>query len=142
MDSATHKDIDLLLEKAKSSGRTEDLSALWAAALELPQWHFITRQTATIEDRKPFVGVMDGKPWVFLFTDRQRAQEYARTIPNGGFIDDSGNVMVISTDTQRAIDYLMALGAQGVHGVRFNELNGWYSPIENLPAIIQHVQKG
>ncbi|RSK49288.1 hypothetical protein [Hymenobacter rigui] len=142
MDSSAHEDIDLLLAKAKSSGKTEDLSALWKAALSLPQWHFITRQTATIEDRKPFVGVMDCKPWAFLFTDRQRAQEYARTIPNGGFVDESGNVLVISTDTQKAIDYLLALAAQGVYGLRFNELNGWFSPIENLSAIIQHVHKG
>lgn len=141
MDASAHEDIDLLLAKAKSSGRPEDLSALWKAALSLPQWHFITRQTAQMEDRKPFVGVMDGKPWAFLFTDRQRAQEYARTIPNGGFVDESGSVLVISTDTQKAIDYLLALAAQGVYGLRFNELNGWYSPIENLPAILQHVNK-
>ncbi|MBD2714264.1 hypothetical protein KBK19_04370 [Microvirga sp. STR05] len=142
MDSAAHNEIDLLLDKAKSSGRNEDLSALWKVVLSLPQWHFMTRQTATIEERKPFVGVLDGKPWAFVFTDRQRAQEYARTIPNGGFVDESGNVLVISTDTQKAIDYLLALAAQGVYGVRFNELNGWFSPIANLPAIINHVNKG
>jgi hypothetical protein len=62
MDSTAPNDIDLLLAKAKSSGRNEDLSALWKAALSLPQWHFITRRTANIEDQKPFVGVMDGKP--------------------------------------------------------------------------------
>jgi hypothetical protein len=50
--------------------------------------------------------------------------------------------MVISTNTQKAIDYLLALAAQGVYGVRFNELNGWFSPIANLPAIIKHVNKG
>ncbi|AIZ63060.1 hypothetical protein PK28_03965 [Hymenobacter sp. DG25B] len=142
MNSSAHNDIDLLLEKAKSSGRNEDLSALWKAALNLPQWHFITQQTANIEDRKPAVGMVDNKPWVFLFTDRQRAQEYGRTIKDGGFVDESGNVMVISTDTQRAIDYLLALASQGVYGLRFNELNGWFSPIENLPAIIKHVNKG
>ncbi|SHL24653.1 hypothetical protein [Hymenobacter psychrotolerans] len=142
MDSSAPNDIDLLLQKAKSSGNTEDLSALWKAVLSLPQWHFITRQTANIEDRKPFVGVLDGKPWAFVFTDRQRAQEYARTIPGGEFVDASGNVLVISTETPRAVDYLLALAAQGVHGVRFNELNGWFSPLANLPAIIRHVHKG
>lgn len=134
-------DIDALLEKAKTSGQTEDLTVLWKAALSLPQWHFITRQTASLEDRKPFVGVLDGKPWAFVFTDRQRAQEYARTIPGGGFVDASGNVLVISTETQKAVEYLLALAAQGVYGVRFNELNGWFSPLQNLSAILQHVQK-
>jgi hypothetical protein len=57
-------------------------------------------------------------------------------------VDESGNVLVISTDTQKAVDYLLALASQGVYGLRFNELNGWFSPIENLPAIIQHVKKG
>ncbi|MDU0370852.1 hypothetical protein ACFPAF_10640 [Hymenobacter endophyticus] len=142
MHSSTSQEIDLLLEKAKSSGKTEDLAALWKAALELPQWHFITRQTANIEDRKPFVGVLDNKPWIFVFTDRQRAQEYARTITGGGFVDESGNVLVMSTDTPKAIDYLLALTSQGVYGVRFNELNGWFSPLQNLPAILQHVQRG
>jgi hypothetical protein len=62
MDSSAYNEVDHLLAKAKSSGKTEDLATLWKAVLSLPQWHFITRQTANTEDRKPFVGVMDGKP--------------------------------------------------------------------------------
>ena len=132
--------IDLLLEKAKNSGNNEDLSQLWKATLHLPQWHFITRQTDRPEDRKPFIGVIESRPWVFMFTDREKAREYGNAIKDGGFVDEEGNVLVISMDTQKAVDYLMSLSSNGVYGIRINELNGWFSPLAQLPAIIRYVK--
>ncbi|GAA4374070.1 hypothetical protein [Hymenobacter koreensis] len=139
MDQLTNNDIDSLLQKAKTSGDKEDLATLWKAALNLPQWHFITKHTEKLEDRRPFIGVLDNQPWVFVFTDRQKAQEFGQSVKDGGFVDDKGSVMIISMDTHRAIDYVTALSSKGVFGVRINELNGWFSPIANLPAIINHV---
>ncbi|KAA9327597.1 hypothetical protein F0P96_16595 [Hymenobacter busanensis] len=141
MQQPAQNDIDTLLEKAKTSGSKEDLSELWKAALNLPQWHFITKHTERLEDRKPFVGVMDNKGWVFVFTDRQKAHEYGKAIKDGGFVDAEGNLMVISMGIEGAIDYVMDLFTKGVYGMRMNELNGWFSPIANLPAIIKHVRQ-
>jgi hypothetical protein len=118
MHQPTTNDIDILLEKAKTSGSNEDLSALWKATLHLTQWHFITKYTEKIEDRKPFIGVIDNQGWVFMFTDRQKAQEYGKTIKDGQFADEEGNVIVISMDTEKAIDYLMGLSSKGVYGMR------------------------
>lgn len=139
MDASASDEIDFLLEKSKSSGNNEDLSKLWKATLNLPQWHFLARQTETLADRTPFIGVLANKPWVFLFTDRQRAHEYGRHINDGGFVDADGNVLIISMETQHAISYIMSLASKGVYGLRMNELNGWFSPLANLPAIINYV---
>ena len=49
--------------------------------------------------------------------------------------------MIISMDTQKAIDYILSLNSIGVYGMRINEGNGWFSPIENLTPIINHVNK-
>ena len=140
MHQPAGNNIDRLLEKAKRSGSKEDLSELWKATLHLPQWHFIARQTERIEDRKPFIGAIDNQGWVFMFTDRQKAQQYGMAVKDGGFVDENGKVLVISMDTEKAIDYLLGLSSKGVFGVRINERNGWFSPIAHLPAIIKYVK--
>ncbi|RYG52258.1 MAG: hypothetical protein EOO01_06880 [Chitinophagaceae bacterium] len=134
-------EIDQLVQAASRSGRPEDLSSLWKATLNLPQWHFITKVQDSTADRKPFIGVIENKPWVFVFTDRNKAQLYGAAPPNTGFVDSSGSVLVISMETNKAIDYVMGLHQAGVYGIRLNEGNGWYAPLEQLPAIIQFVNK-
>ncbi|GAB2953368.1 hypothetical protein GCM10027048_18160 [Hymenobacter coalescens] len=136
MDQSTSPDIDSLLLKSKSSGRNEDLSALWKAALSLPQWHFITKQTEKLEDRRPFVGVLEGQSWAFVFTDRQKAHEFAKAMKDGSFVDEQGTALIISSETPKAIEYIMALAAKGVHGVRINELNGWFPPLQTCRLLL------
>ncbi len=140
MTNAPAPDISLLVEKASKSGNNEDLSILWKATLNLDQWHFITKDTVDINARKPFVGIIDNQPWVFVFTDRIEAQKYATSEGNKGFTDKDGNTHLISMDTDKAIEYILTLQSQGVYGMRINEGNGWFSPIENLNPIIEHVK--
>lgn len=140
MNQSASTQIDLLLDTAKKSGSKEDLANLWKATLGLNQWHFITTPTESLENRRPFIGVIDSKPWVFVFTDRQKAQEYGSAIPDGRFVDENGSVLVISMNTQNAIDYILRLPSQGVYGMRINEQNGWFSPLANLQAIIDYTK--
>jgi hypothetical protein len=134
-------DIDQLVSKAIMSGNPEDLTDLWRVTLNLKQWHFITKHKDDINERTPFIGVIDDKPWIFLFTDRQKAQKYCTTQGNDGFTDENGSVFIISIDTEKAIQYILKMHEQGVFGMRINEGNGWFSPIENLNAIIDFVNK-
>lgn len=134
-------DIDAVLADAKKSGGNEALAKLWKATLNLQQWHFITKYKEEVLSRYPFVGVIDNRPWVFIFTDRQKAQQYCVQEGNDGFTDPTGTVYIISMDTANAINYILDLQSKGVYGIRINEGNGWFSPIANLPAIIEHTKK-
>ena len=133
----TNLKIDDLVNNAQNSGRSEDLTLLWKATLNLKQWHFITKYQNNLQDRRPFVGIIDNQPWVFVFTDRQKAQVYCLDKQNQGFTDNKGGVMIISMDTDKAIEYIMKLKTSGVYGMRINEGKGWFSPIANLAEIIK-----
>jgi hypothetical protein len=136
----TKPDITQLIAKASQSGSNEDLSILWKATLNLDQWHFITKDTIDINARKPFIGVIDNQPWIFVFTDRNEAHKYGTATGNTGFTDKDGNTNIISMDIDKAIEYILESHSQGVYGMRINEGNGWFSPIENLNPIIEHVK--
>ena len=133
--------IDELTNKAKESGKPEDLYKLWQAALSLDEWHFIAKYRENIQEIKPFLGVVDDAGWAFVFTDKDKAQEYAKTTVNEGFLDPEGSAIIISMKTENAIKYLLNLKSGGVHGVRINELNGWFAPLNDLPVIINWLNK-
>lgn len=140
-DTKFTDNIDLLVENATKSGNSNDLTKLWSATLKLKQWNFITKHKSDIQESQPFIGVIDNQPWVFIFTDRQKAQQYCLQKGNDGFADNNGNVHIISMDTEKAIDYILELQSKGVYGMRINEGNGWFSPIANLKPIIEHIKK-
>jgi len=133
--------IDELTNKAKESGKPEDIYKLWHVALSLDEWHFIAKYNENIQDIKPFLGVVDDAGWAFVFTDKDKAQEYAKTTINEGFLDPKGSAIIISMKTESAIKYLLSLKSGGVHGVRINELNGWFAPLHDLPVIINWLNK-
>lgn len=132
--------IDSLLNLAQSSGKPDDLSNLWRETLKLSQWHFISKYKENIEESEVFVGLIEDRPWVFVFTDRKRASEYCNNVGNTGFISPDGSARVISMDTDKAIEYILKLGETGVYGMRLNEGKGWFSPISNLNPIIDFVK--
>ncbi|RYZ50722.1 MAG: hypothetical protein EOP49_13420 [Sphingobacteriales bacterium] len=134
-------EIDRLVQQASASGSPEDLKALWKATLGLEKWYFITRNQDSLQDRKPFIGVIENKPWVFVFTDKHKAQLFGSSDPGAGFTDTSGSVMIIAMETSRALEYVMELQQIGVYGIRLNEGNGWFSPISNLPSIVAYVNQ-
>lgn len=133
--------IDILVAGATKTGSAGDLTKLWKATLKLKQWHFITKYKADIQDSVPFIGVIDNQPWVFIFTDRQKAEQYCLNEKNDGFTDTKGTSFIISMDTEKAVDYILDLHSKGVYGMRINEGNGWFSPIADLTAIIEYVKK-
>ena len=140
-DTKPTDSVDKLVAKASELGNADDLTKLWKAFLNLKQWHLITKYKENIDDCKPFIGIIDNQPWVFLFSDRQKATQYCLNEKNTGFTDPQGGVYIISMETDNAIIYIIVLHLKGVYGMRINEGNGWFSPIENLNAIIEYVKK-
>lgn len=131
--------IDELKKIAEKSGTIEDLEKLWQGALSLKTWFFIAKHKDNKNDVSPFLGLIDNVGWAFVFTDLSKAEEYAKHSGNDGFLDSEGTPIIIRMNIIESLNYLMSLKRQGVHGVRINELDGWFSPLENIPAIINSI---
>lgn len=129
---------DLLVEKARTTNTTTDLNKLYSSFLDLNEWHFIVSKNASIENPKPFVGIVDEKPWLFVFTDAEKANTYAKQF--GGFLEENGNTLVLRIPKESSLNMVKQLGARGVYGIRINEgENGWFTDVSGLFNIIEHL---
>jgi hypothetical protein len=131
--------IDELKKIAEKSGQVDDLEKLWQAALSLEKWFFIAKHKESKNDISPFLGLIDNVGWAFVFTDLTKAEEYALHSGNTGFVDSEGNPVIIQMNVTESLNYLMPLKRQGVYGVRINDLDGWFSPLDNIPVIINSI---
>lgn len=132
-------DIDDARKAAYKFGRDEDYERLWQLALSFDDWYFIAKYRDKKEDIRPFIGMIDNVGWVLVFTDKAKVSEYAFLSGNRNFIDPSGKPVVIKMQIGKALNFLVSLKKMGVYGVRMNILNGWYSPINSIPDIIETI---
>jgi hypothetical protein len=134
------KDIDSLVEKARNSGSIEDLNTLYSALLDLDEWNYIVSNNCKIEEAKPFIGIVDDKPWLFVFTDRLKADQYAKTF--GNFLESNGNTLVLSMNLSNSLNMIQQLHDKGVYGIRINEgENGWFIDVQGLFNIKNYLKK-
>ena len=137
---STSIDFDLLVEKARNSGQTVDLNNLYSAFFDLKEWVYIVSKNCSIEDAKPFIGVIDENPWLFVFTDSKKADQYAKTF--GNFHENNGNTFVIKMNSSNSLNMVQQLNERGVVGVRINEgENGWFTDIPGLFNIKNYLRK-
>ncbi|WP_343634128.1 hypothetical protein [Fluviicola sp.] len=129
---------DQLVTNARTSGKEADLDALYGAFFALEDWNFIVSQNSSLEEAKPFIGVVDEKPWLFVFTDGLKATEYARTA--GGFLEKDGHTVILRLASENATHLANQLYQHGVYGIRVNDgANGWYFDIPALDSIRKHL---
>ena len=128
---------DELVEKARTSGNATDLELLYRSFLKLENWVFIVSENCEIENAKPFIGVFEELPWLYVFTDSLKADFYAKLF--GNFHSNEGNTMVLKMTRFNSLNMLKELNNRGVYGVRINEgENGWFCNIQELFGIIEH----
>lgn len=131
---------DQLVSKARNSGEIEDLNALYLAFFDLLEWNFIVSNNSSMDDAKPFIGVVDDKPWLFVFTDGKKADEYAKAF--GSFLEQDGNTIILKMTAVSSQDMLKTLGERGVFGLRINEGdNGWFIDVPGFFNIKSHLNK-
>lgn len=130
-------DFDALADQAYNRntlkpGDREDLMNLWEAFFKLEEWIFVVDASLPSESPAPFVGFIEEKPWLFIFTDSQRAYEFAK---KNALLDSRGECLFISTKTDAARQ-MLATTKSGVEGIRVNEgPHGWFSPLVNIEQI-------
>lgn len=134
---------DALMASAKQAESQELLiqcfRSLWAAFLDLETWIFLTSGGSNPEQASPFIGIIDGKPWAMVFTDPQKAAEFAGPAPR--FRDAEGELLFLAMPRMQALQWILGLQQDGVAGLRINQGEfGWMAPLANLPAIIVDIE--
>ena len=123
-------DFEALSATARASGGKDDSDKLWRAVFELGDWWFIARGTLEENNVRPYCGVVDGKPFIFAFTDGDRCSDYAKT---SKLLAEGESTKVMSVPTKGGVGWLLDFAGQGVFGVLFNAgENGFYVPLSNL----------
>jgi hypothetical protein len=130
---------DKLVEKARTSGNNADLEVLYKSFFKLEEWVFIVSKNCEIENAKPFIGVLEDQPWLYVFTDSSKADHYAKLF--GNFHSKDGNTIVLKMKRTNSLNMAKELSQRGVIGIRINEgENGWFCSIQELFGIINHYQ--
>ena len=116
----------------------EDLNKLWMEFFKLDQWIFIIDASAFSENPSPFVGYIDEKPWFFVFTDSQKAYDFAKKTE---LLDKNGESLYLAMTPVNALPFLASAEGQ-VEGIRVNESeHGWFAPLVNVDAIYRHLKE-
>ena len=139
--TTNHSEInfDKLVEQARTSGNSADLELLYKSFLKLDQWVFIVSKNCDIEHAKPFIGLVEEQPWLYVFTDSKKADHYAKLF--GNFHTKDGNTLVLKMTRTNSLNLAKELSQRGVYGVRINDgENGWFCSIPELFGIINHYQ--
>jgi len=114
------------------SPNPEDIRNLWTAFFKLEEWIFVVDASVVSENPPPFVGFIDEKPWLFIFTDTQRAYDFAK---EHQLLDKKGECLFIATQTSTALKMLINTQS-AIEGIRVNEgPHGWFCPLDNIVRI-------
>lgn len=124
-------------ETLKPTARENQVN-LWKAFFELPEWLFIVDARQTPLAASPFVGYLEDQAWFFLFTDSEKAQDFAE---KNDLTDADGKCIYLSIKPESALKTLHSAEGQ-VEGIRVNEgPKGWFAPIANVHAIHKLLQE-
>lgn len=135
---------DALMTQVKAAdsdeARIPHFKALWRGFLELDTWFFLTTGVADLEHANPFIGIIDDRPWVMVFTDPEKAAAFAGADPR--FRDGQGDLVFMAIPQLEALRWILGLQEQGIAGLRINQGEfGWFAPLANLPAIVAELAR-
>jgi hypothetical protein len=142
MSATPPSPFDALMAQAKAEGSDEAripaFKALWRRFLNLDTWYFLTTGVADLERASPFIGIIDEQPWVMVFTDPDKAAQFAG--PDPRFRNAEGELVFMGVPQLEALQWILGLGEHGVVGLRINQGEfGWFAPLANLPAIVMEL---
>lgn len=131
-------DFDALVAEAKALESDDPMARLWAAVYALPQWLFIARGEPP--NLRPYIGVVDEKPFLMAFTDPAHAKDFAK---GNGLAAPDGSVGVLAMPVPGFIETLPEYERHGVFAVMFNPgEHGFFAPLANVKALFGLHGKG
>ncbi len=108
-------DFDALVEAARMGHNKTAEHELWNAAMGLSSWYFIANSSA--EDAEPVVGALEGKPFILVFTEQERAADFTKRRAAHRGNEDTP---VLEMEIPEAVAYFKSLRDAGVEGALFN----------------------
>lgn len=130
-----------LCEKAFSpTSSMEDLNNLWQSVFHLDKWFFVSR--GNLPDIKPYIAeanqIEPHSFWIYAFTNVELCMKFAKD--NNLTMDTLGEISLSMPNNDGTLSYLTQLKNKGVKGIYFNNnAYGFYSPLEQLPIIKNHL---
>lgn len=135
---STAVNFDQLVNNARN-GEIEHLNTLYRSFLELESWVFVARPRPDMENAQPFVGMINDRLWLFVFTDSARADAFCRRTSD--FTDADGKSYFINIPVNASLEMMYHLSNQNVYGIRVNDgENGWFCPLSDIPNIIRFLE--
>ncbi|MHB8765901.1 MAG: hypothetical protein ACYDA8_16420 [Deferrisomatales bacterium] len=130
-------DFDQLSQEARQSGSRAAMDRLWGAVYDLPHWHMVARGEGA--DVHPFIGIVEGKPFVMAFTDEDRAAGFARA---QGFANAEGRVRILCLPIPTFLEAVPFYEEQGVFGMLFNSgEHGFFAPLGNAVPMQRYFEE-
>lgn len=137
-------DFDELVERSRMIANKLGEQALWKAAVALESWYFMG--AGPEGEEAPAIGSLEGKPYVLVFTDQDRAADFGKR-QNMRRSDARGHArtpedmdaLVLNMDLPDAVDYLRQLKDAGVEGALFN--SGAYAFQSSLIELIDRYER-
>jgi hypothetical protein len=123
-------DFDALSVAARNLVNRNALHELWNSALNLEHWHFVAADHT--QEAAPVVGTSDGKPYMFVFTDEQRATDFSASRAKKRGVEATA---VFSMSVDDAVNFVNELRDQ-IHGIVMNP--GEYG-FSSEPAALLHM---
>lgn len=131
-------DFDKLAERTQQDKTKESLDALWGAVYALEDWYMIA--AGEPPNVGPFIGVIEDKPFVFVFTEPEKAAEAAK---NRGLVDKNGDPHLLAIPVAGFVKTVETYLEKGIFGVYFNDCkNAFYTPLTDVKSMFQFHRGG
>jgi hypothetical protein len=131
-------DFDKLVQRTQQEKSRESLDALWGAVYAMENWYMIA--AGEPPNVGPFIGVMEDKPFVFAFTEPEKAAESAKS---HGLVDKNGDPHLLAIPVAgfaRTVDTYIE---KGVFGILFNDgENAFYTPLTDIKSMFHFHRQG
>lgn len=129
------REIQDYVAQAKEEPTTANLEALWRAVFLLQGWYFLPSRSGD-GPAFPTVIMVDGAPWVLVFTNVRRLKAFARAADR---VNPDGSTPMLVLDPGSATDQILAHRGE-LAGAIFNPdaEDSFRAPIEALEAYAHH----
>lgn len=129
-----------LAKKAIQTSAEPDLDILFKNVFGLTDLYFIAPYREDWEKSGPFIGNIQNKPCLFVFTDARVAYDFAMATP--GFQWEDTKAFIMHMPMVECITIFRELHKRGVFGIRFNEgEHGFFCPMSHLDAILARIER-
>lgn len=131
-------DFDQLSLTGRIDESQQTMERLWGEVYRLDSWFFLAR--GEVPDVRPFIGMVQQRPFVMAFTDAARVAEFAQ---RQGIAAEDGSARALSMPPDGFASMVQAYIDGGVFGILFNDgPAGFFAPLTNVVPMLEFYAEG